>query len=91
MPLVRASLRVHCSGVSVQAHAVPVNPVAVRPDGNVSATVTVPDVGPVPLFVTVIVYVAPGWPATKLPACVLVMVRSGTLTASAVSVTLVDV
>src|SRR5271166_6087054 len=54
--------------------------VAVRPVGSVSATVTAAVVGPVPLLVTVIVYVAPVCPWVKLPVCDLVTVRSGNCT-----------
>ena len=64
---------------SVQVHPVPVIAVAVKPVGNVSVTVTVPLVTALPLFVAVIVYVAPFCPCVKLPLCDLVMVRSGTL------------
>jgi hypothetical protein len=46
-------------GVSVQLHPVPAIAVAVNPVGSVSVIVTVPLVGPVPTFDTVIVYVAP--------------------------------
>jgi len=41
--------------------------VGVKLAGKVSVTVTVPEVAVPPLFVTVIVYVAPVWPWTKFP------------------------
>jgi len=57
---------------------VPLAAVAVNPAGNVSVTVTVPAVGPVPtlLAVRVNVTVPPG--AKLVPVCVFVMVISGT-------------
>src|SRR5262249_9775459 len=58
---------------SAQHHPLPLIAVAVRPAGRVSTTVTVPDVAPGPLFVTVIVYVAPVWPKRKFPECVLLI------------------
>jgi len=39
--------------------------------------VTVPDVAPLPLLFTVIVYVAPVCPCVKFPVCDFVMLRSG--------------
>ena len=41
--------------------------VVVSRAGNVSVMVVVPDVGAVPEFDTVMVYVAPVWPWTKSP------------------------
>jgi hypothetical protein len=52
-------LRVHDSGDSVHPHPVPEKAVAVNPAGSVSLTVTVPAVGPVPMFDAVSVYAAP--------------------------------
>src|SRR5258707_15273604 len=43
---------------------------------DVSVTVTVPDVAPLPLLFTVIVYVAPACPCVKFPVCDFVMLRS---------------
>src|SRR5437899_11684318 len=51
--------------------------VAVRLLGNVSVTVTVPLVGPVPELLAVMVYVAAVCPCVKFPVWVLLMVRSG--------------
>lgn len=48
--------------------------------GKVSTTVTVPEVGPKPTLLTVIVHCAPVWPRLKVPECVLVMVGSGART-----------
>ena len=45
----------------------PLSPVGVRPLGNVSVTVTVPAVGPLPELVTVIVYGSLASPCVKLP------------------------
>ena len=59
-----------------QVQPVPDALVGVRPAGTVSLIVTVPAVAPAPELVTTIVYVAPIWPCVKLPACVLVSVRS---------------
>src|SRR5947209_2172984 len=55
---------------------VPLMDAAVSPLGRVSETLTAPAVAPVPLFLTVMVYVAPVWPWVKLPTCELVTVRS---------------
>src|SRR2546427_177518 len=71
------SLRVQVSVARVQVQAVPPIAVAVKPAGNVSVIVTVPEVAVPPLSATAIVYVAPLWPWTKLPEWLLVMVRSG--------------
>jgi len=62
-----------------QLHPVPVIAVAARLEGRESARLTVPTVGPVPLLVTVIENCAPLCPCEKLPLCVLLTVRSGTL------------
>jgi hypothetical protein len=70
-------LRIQVRVPRVQVHPVPLIAVAVSPEGNVSTTVTVPDVGPDPPLLTVRVYVAPVWPCVKLPLCVFVRVRSG--------------
>ncbi len=43
----------------VQVQPVPLMAVAVKPEGRTSVTVTIPVVEAKPLFVTVIVYVAP--------------------------------
>lgn len=53
-----------------RAHVQPVPEiaVAVRPDGNVSTTVTAPDVGAAPPLLTASVYVAPVCPCRKLLA-----------------------
>jgi len=48
-------------------------------------TVTGADVAALPLFVTVIVYVAPLWHCAKLPMCVLAIARSGSCTMVVVS------
>src|SRR3989304_4174537 len=69
--------RVQVSVASVQLQSVPLNAVAVSEAGSVSVTVTAPLVGPEPLLVTVMAYVAPVCPWVKLPVWVLVMVRSG--------------
>src|SRR3989442_9353858 len=60
-----------------QLHPAPANPVAVSPAGTASLTVTVPLLTAPPALLTLIVYVAPTWPALKLPAWVLVRARSG--------------
>src|SRR5438552_1874114 len=52
-PAANASLRVQESVAKTQLQPVPAIPLAVRPAGSVSATVTVPLVAPVPEFVTV--------------------------------------
>lgn len=67
----------------VQLHPVPLMAVATSvfwTFGKVSVTVTVPEVGPKPPLLTVMVYVAPVWLRLKLPVCVLVIVRSGAIT-----------
>jgi hypothetical protein len=52
------------------AHPVPAIDTSVRPDGRVSATVTVPLVRlATAWFNTVTVYVAPFCPCVKLPTC----------------------
>jgi len=76
--LALASLRVQVSVPKVHVQPVPLIAVAVSPVGSVSATVTVPLVGPGPTLLTVIVYVAPVCPCVKLPVCVLFTVRSAT-------------
>ena len=73
----KASLLVQVKVAKVQLQFVPEIAVAVSPVGRVSVIVTVPVVEAVPLFLTVIVYVAPVCPWLKLPVCVLVTVRSG--------------
>ena len=55
MPAAKASLRVHGPAGCAQVQLVPVIAVALRPLGIVSVTVTVPLVGPVPLFLAVMV------------------------------------
>jgi hypothetical protein len=55
----------------------PLIPVAVKPTGSVSVTVTVPTLDAEPLFETVSVYEAPDWPWTKAPECVIVSLKSG--------------
>ena len=72
------SLRVHGPAGCVHVQPLPANDVGVNPMGTRSPTVTVPLVGAVPEFVTVIVYVAPVSPCVKFPLSVLTMVRSGT-------------
>ena len=67
MPAAKTSERVHCSGLSVQLHPVPLMAVAVKPVGSVSVTVTAPLVEALPLLVTVIVYCAPVCPCVKSP------------------------
>jgi hypothetical protein len=49
----------------------------VSPDGSVSATVTVPPVAADPVFVTLIVYVAPVCPCVKFPEWLLVIDKKG--------------
>ena len=63
--------------LAAQVQPVPAIDTSVRPDGTVSVTVTVPLVGPFPVFLTVIVYAAPVCPCVKLPLCVLAMLRTG--------------
>jgi hypothetical protein len=52
-PELSTLLRVHGPAGWVQDQPVPLTAVAVKPLGSVSVTVTVPDVGPLPLLVTV--------------------------------------
>ena len=47
------------SDASAQVHPVPLIPVAVRPLGKASLSVTVPEVDAVPVLLTEIVYCAP--------------------------------
>jgi hypothetical protein len=68
-PFVIAALVVQVNVARVQAHPLPVIPVAVNPVGNTSTRVTVPVVALLPLFVAVSVYVAPVCPCVKLPVC----------------------
>jgi hypothetical protein len=68
----------HLSVASPHDQPVPEIARALRPGGRVSVTVTVPDVGPVPPFVTVRVYVAPLCPCVNDPACAFAIVRSAT-------------
>lgn len=74
------SLRVQLREARVQVQPVPLIAVAVSPLGNVSVTVTVPLVEPVPLFVTVKTNCAPVCACVKLPVCVLVIDRSAART-----------
>jgi len=76
-PVAKASLRVQLNDARVQLQPDPTIPVAVKPAGNVSVTVTVPALEPAPAFETLSVYVPPDWPRTKAPECVFVRVRSG--------------
>ena len=67
----------HVSAAQVQF--VPARPVTVNPvakDGS-STTVTVPDVGFVPVFFTTTVYVAPVSPCAKFPLSVFVIDSTG--------------
>ena len=50
------------------ALSTPAMAVAVSPAGKVSATMTVPLVGPPPMFDTVMVYALPVWPGMKVPS-----------------------
>jgi hypothetical protein len=77
----------------VHVHPVPVGlPFAVRLLGSVSVTVMVPDVATLPVFLGVIVYVAPVWPIVHGPLSVFVNARLGAFTVSvAVADTDVDV
>src|SRR5258708_7454032 len=59
-----------------QVQPVPLMAVAVSPAGRASLIVTTPTVGPAPLLVTVIVYVAAVCPCVTFPEWVLVIVRS---------------
>src|SRR5438445_769798 len=72
-----ASDRVQLSVPSVQLHPVPLMALAVKPLGNVSVTVAVPLVGPVPTLLAVMVYVAAVCPCVKFPVWVLVILKSG--------------
>ena len=75
-PLVPSeSLREQVAPLHVQP--VPLIEAKVRPFGSVSATVTVPEVGPLPELFTDTVYTAPIWPCVKLPACVEETVSTG--------------
>ena len=61
----------------------------VNPAGNVSVTVSVPLVAPVPPFITFKAYCATLWPCVKLePKCPLLMVRSESWMTVTVSVLL---
>src|SRR5260221_10830345 len=53
-PALQAPTHLECTLPLVQDHPVPAIAVAVSPEGNVSVTVTVPDVAPLPLLFTVI-------------------------------------
>lgn len=65
---------------TAQAQPVPVLETNARPAGNVSVTMMLPFVGPVPLFVTLTVYTLLA-PTTKSPAgCVSEIVTSGAVT-----------
>jgi hypothetical protein len=55
---------------------VPLAALYVKPAGSVSVTVIVPEVGPVPVLLTAMVYV-PVWPATKFPVCDLAIASAG--------------
>ncbi len=67
----------------VQVHPVPVGlPFAVRLLGSVSVTVMVPDVATLPVFLGVIVYVAPVWPIVHGPLSAFVNARLGAFTVS---------
>ena len=67
MPAARAFVRVQVSVAKVQDQPEPLNAVAVKPEGNVSVTVTVPLVAEPPLLVTTMEYWAPVCPTVKLP------------------------
>ena len=71
------SLRVQLVEASEQVQPVPTRPVAVRPTGSESLTVTVPLVAAPPPLRALSKYVAPVWPCTNEPACDFVSVRSG--------------
>ncbi len=77
----------------VHVHPVPVGlPFAVRLLGSVSVTVMVPDVAALPVFLGVIVYVAPVWPIVHGPLSDFVNARFGAFTVSvAVAEAVVDV
>jgi hypothetical protein len=67
----------------VHVQPVPVGlPFAVRLLGSVSVTVTVPDVAVLPVFLGVIVYVAPDWPIVHGPLSAFVNARLGAFTVS---------
>src|SRR5215475_4367741 len=73
------SFREHVSGValgSVQVHPAPPHDVGVNPAGGMSVTVTVPIVGPISTFATVIMNESPTSPGRKIDECVLKIVRS---------------
>ncbi len=57
----------------------PSKPVAVKPTGKLSVTVTVPLTGALPTLPTVIVYCFPTSPWLKVPLWLFWIVRSGTL------------
>jgi len=79
---------VQLAKVALQVQPVPERPVIARPMGGVSAAVTVPLVGPVPVLLTVTVNVAPVWPRVKFPECVLVIFRAGVAGGFTVTVSL---
>ncbi len=67
----------------VHVQPVPVGlPLAVRLFGSVSFTVMVPDVATLPVFLGVIVYVAPVWPIVHGPLSAFVNARLGAFTVS---------
>src|SRR5438552_663268 len=57
-----ASLRVQVSVGTSQLHPEPDIPAVPTRRSSDLTTVTIPELGPVPLLLTVIVYVAPTWP-----------------------------
>src|SRR5258706_5910454 len=67
-PAASTSLRVHAPAGWLHVQPVPPIAVAVRPEGSVSLTVTVPLVGPPPLLRTLSPYVAPNCPCVNVPA-----------------------
>src|SRR5208283_4031658 len=77
-PAPKASERVQVNVPTEQVQPVPDMVVAVRPEGRASVRLTVPIVGPVPLFVTVMEYCAADCPWAKFPPCDFETVRSGT-------------
>src|SRR5215470_5689007 len=88
LPAASASLRVQLPNVTVQVQPVPERFAMERPVGGVSAAVTVPLVGPVPVLLTVTVNWAPVWPRVKFPECVLVIFRAGVGGGTTVTVSL---
>jgi hypothetical protein len=64
-------------GVKVQVHPDPDIETNVSPDGTFSVTVTGSTVGPVPVLLTRIVYVAFCWPGAKFPVWDLVIPSTG--------------